>query len=423
MKVNNKIIQSIIFTIALCCILPGCGKKQNIQPPNSVSTESQEHVSAPGHVHTYSLAYSTAATCKEEGKVVKTCSCGDINTEVIPKSDHSWKTSITKKATCTQNGEQTRTCSVCKITETEEIPKLEHKYEIVRTVNATCSEIGCVTKVCKFCKNSIDEEIPKKDHIYISNTTDATCVEDGSKDEKCVVCGDTKTIEIIKAKGHEYKVTKEQAPTCMTTGVQESTCTRCGDKQIVMLEKIEHVYTNETLPAGCEVDGYKKTYCKFCEEVKEEIVLPATGHDYRSIAITPSTCTQHGTMEKKCSRCNNIVKEELDLIPHTFTTSTINPNCVASGTITESCIMCGTINYSEPIPALGHDYVVINTVPATCQETGTIQKSCQRCQDAITESIPKKEHDYVLKIDTDEIRQWECSVCGSTKTDKKQTQN
>ena len=71
------------------------------------------------HVHSYSSAVTTAATCAEEGVITYTCSCGDSYTESIPMTSHSFGDyTYNDDATTEVDGTKTATCSVCGATDT-----------------------------------------------------------------------------------------------------------------------------------------------------------------------------------------------------------------------------------------------------------------------------------------------------------------
>ena len=73
------------------------------------------------HVHSYSEAVTTAATCTVDGVKTFTCTCGDSYTEAIPATGHTYAEEVTTAATCGADGLKTLTC-VCGDTKTEVIP-------------------------------------------------------------------------------------------------------------------------------------------------------------------------------------------------------------------------------------------------------------------------------------------------------------
>ena len=77
------------------------------------------------HVHEYDdWIVTKEANCVTTGIRSRTCRiCGEVQTEVIPKTDHTWDEGvITKQPTETSNGSRLYTCTVCKANKSEIIP-------------------------------------------------------------------------------------------------------------------------------------------------------------------------------------------------------------------------------------------------------------------------------------------------------------
>ena len=72
-----------------------------------------------------------------------------------------------------------------------------------------------------------------------------------------------------------------------------------------------------------------------------------------------------------------------------------NPTCTKAGEKKRSCNRCLTVE-SRAIPALGHDYQMAPSVPATCTEAGhTARKECTRCGHFIGgDTIPPLGHNW-----------------------------
>ena len=64
---------------------------------------------------------------------------------------------------------------------------------------------------------------------------------------------------------------------------------------------------------------------------------------------------------------------------------TTEPTCTTDGVMTYTCIGCGDF-YTEPIPALGHDYDAVVTEP-TCTAEGYTTYTCTRCGDSYTDDV------------------------------------
>lgn len=171
-----------------------------------------------------------AATCTEEGYVIKKCNdCGEVvYRETIGVKGHDWEWKETA-ATCTTAGSRGYVCRNCGTTrDTVTIPATGH----TAGAEATCTEPQkCVTcgtvlvaakghtpgaaatcttpQVCTVCGEVI---VPAKGHVP---GDEATC----TNPQKCLVCGEV----IVPAKGH-----KEGAPV-VEKGSKIIKCTVCGE--------------------------------------------------------------------------------------------------------------------------------------------------------------------------------------------------
>lgn len=72
---------------------------------------------------------------------------------------------------------------------------------------------------------------------------------------------------------------------------------------------------------------------------------------------------------------------------HEYTSEiTIDPTCTEPGEMTYTCPLCGN-TYTEEIPALGHDWKLVETVPAVKDEDGNVLEyaytlyECSRCKE------------------------------------------
>ena len=95
---------------------------------------------------------------------------------------------------------------------------------------------------------------------------------------------------------------------------------------------------------------------------------------------------------------------------HDYKTVTVNPTCTATGSETKTCTKCDDVTTST-IPALGHDLDEGQvTTPATCSAEGVFTKTCQRddCNHTETSAVAKVAHNYVSGA---------CSVCGASEAE------
>ena len=155
-----------------------------------------------------------AATCTEEGYVIKKCNdCGEVvYRETIGVKGHDWEWKETA-ATCTTSGSKGYVCRNCGTTkDMTTIPAKGHTPGAAATCTTpqVCTVCGaaiasakghtpgaaatCTTpQVCTVCGKEI---VPAKGH-----TAGAPVVEKGSKIIKCTVCGEIIKVEANKGSG------------------------------------------------------------------------------------------------------------------------------------------------------------------------------------------------------------------------------
>ena len=171
-----------------------------------------------GHTHAYGEWETTkAATCTVDGNKVRSCECGEQQTQSIAAMGHEYgEWSVVKEASCTEAGSKERICE-CGDTQTQSIAATEHSYSTwIIDVAATCASTGSRHSTCSACGDTKTETIPKTtSHNYNEGvvTKEATCSIPGVKTMTCTICG-TSTTETISALGHNVD----------NTGV----CKRCG---------------------------------------------------------------------------------------------------------------------------------------------------------------------------------------------------
>lgn len=80
----------------------------------------------------------------------------------------------------------------------------------------------------------------------------------------------------------------------------------------------EHVHdfvVYESKKAFCAKDGYAKSKCSSCGELKEE-VIPALGHDIQYYSTTQPNCLKPGSVVYNCTRCSKSETTELPALGH-----------------------------------------------------------------------------------------------------------
>ena len=112
-------------------------------------------------------------TCTKEGEIKYTCKvCGEIKTEVLPKTDHIFNTEFTvdKPATCSDDGSQSIHCSICGVMKEDSvtvIPAIGHNWgEPVYTWSKDNSSVTAV----RTCRN----DSTHKESETVSTTSEVT---------------------------------------------------------------------------------------------------------------------------------------------------------------------------------------------------------------------------------------------------------
>ena len=133
---------------------------------------------------------------------------------------HANVTTSEKAATCTEEGYVIKKCNDCgEVVYRETIGVKGHDWEWKETA-ATCTTSGSKGYVCRNCGTTKDmTTIPAKGHVPGG---EATC----TNPQKCLVCGEV----IVPAKGHkEGAPVVESEPTKSQEGSQVIKCTVCGE--------------------------------------------------------------------------------------------------------------------------------------------------------------------------------------------------
>ncbi|MBE6812346.1 MAG: hypothetical protein E7523_05640 [Ruminococcaceae bacterium] len=195
------------------------------------------------HSHSYSSQVTIPADCKSTGIRTYTCNkCKHSYTDTISKKNHSYESRITTQPTCDEEGVRTYLCS-CGDMYTEAVAKTAHTWTA-----ATC----LTSKTCSFCGKTEGSALG---HDFVENIlTAATCTTAGEVQQICTRCGYTET-DFIDPTGHNY-VAVVTPPTCTENGFTTYTCSNCGESY-----KWDGVLASHTIVNGvCVVCGESKVY-------------------------------------------------------------------------------------------------------------------------------------------------------------------
>jgi len=384
--------------------------------------------------HAYEVTEEVAPSCTEAGKKVEVCAnCGDVVETEIAALGHSLVDVEAVAATCTEAGKEAgKACTVCDyVEEGAEVAALGHSIVVVEAIAPTCTEAGkAAGEYCEVCDYIADGAIiDALGHNYIKTEIAASCVADGKVVEICSVCGDV-VETVIPAFGHAYEVTEEVAPTCDASGKVVNICANCGNVAETVIDALGHTWVidkDNSIAASCLNPGKIVENCEVCGETKESYAEP-TGHTFLEenweIVENP-TCVSTGLKKNVCihnEECKGVLYQDTNEgeMDHVWEEPYIKdaqaPTCTEDGwTAHRICSNpdCRFEEFSEELPALGHDWIETKGWAATCTAAG--------CEDLLVcancglreggEEIEMLPHTWVAGAPSCE-QSGECSVCG-----------
>ena len=444
--------------------------------------EITETISSLGHnFGDYEVEYEP--TCTKEGRKSKPCSRCDQTTGTIfiPATGHNYgEWEPVTEATCQQYGTFQCFCINCGAKNLMSA-KGDHKYSIERdAVEATCTTPGSKTLECSECGNTKNETIPATGHDYAEDVTIPTCTEQGYTTYTCE-CNDTYVDDYVDALGHTEEIIPAVAPTTSSTGLTEGKkCSACDailvEQQIIPVIEITDVVlvpeNDDVLPEGTELgvsilettedsiifdialenngtevqpngnvtvkipvptdmdtNGlsvyraeeevtytnmnavYENGYMVFTTDHFSIYVLAYEKPEclHKSTAVVNGkapTCTEPGyNGDVQCIICEEII-ESLGEIPatgHNYTAVVTVPTCTEQGYTTYTC-ECNNSYVDDYVDAPGHSEKTIPAVAPTCKETGLTEGSkCPVCGEILTEQeeLPANGH-----TPADAVREW-----------------
>ena len=341
--------------------------------------------------HIYSEEITKNAECELDGLKTFTCPCGDIYTEIIPKTGHKEVVDEAVAPDCVNTGlTQGSHCENCghKFVEQEVVPAKGH----TAGVDADCVN----AQTCTVCNAELKAALG---HDYDSVVTAPSCTVDGYTTHTCSRCNDTYTDSIVPSVGHKPVIDEGYDATCTDTGLTDGQhCSEC-DEVLVAQEEIPALGHTPGEDADC-------TTAQICTVCNAELV-PSLGHDHKPTVFAP-TCTQWGYTRYECSRCDDYY--DGDYVENTGHTAGSAATC----TTAQICTVCN----AELNPSLGHDYESVVT-PPSCEDKGYTTHTCTRCDDTYTDSfVDETGHTEVVDeavapscTDTGLTEGKHCSVC------------
>ncbi len=399
-----KIIKCLIFTSLLCGIIT-CFSL------GSLAVE---------HTHNFISSVVDNATCKEGGKLLFSCTCGESYYEDTKPLGHSLSSKkcsrcnkfvidvgeeLTLTATTPQWsldwGWQTNssilrydtwsidvsnncyyTAYFTGVTEGETsvyfiynnyyysscIVSVEHRThkfdEYVSNDDATCTD-GTMTAKCLYC-DAVDTVIEPNSakHSFSNYISDnnATCIADGTKSRRCQLCGFNETVDDTSSKlGHDFKLINKVEASCESTGLVNYKCSRCVEVKSETIPATNHA--NATADNGtsatCTQTGFTAgKYCPDCDTWLEgHKTIPVTAHSYTSTITQEPTCWKEGVTTYTCT-CGDSYTETIEKKEHEYRPweTKVKPKCTQPGMEWSYCLICDS-DFEREIPATGHTVI------------------------------------------------------------------
>ena len=373
------------------------------------------------------------ATCKEEGKLVRTCNkCSETEESTVAKTDiHTEVIDAAVSATCTVDGKtEGKHCSVCgKTIIAQTVVKASGHTEVIDpAVEATCKTIGKTEgKHCSVC------------NAVIIKQNDIAIVDHDYQGGACTMC---KAVDAVAKQAeidaenerHEAKLAQiENYYPNVISGLQERinnlkdaygityvySDSYCYDKISDLTSEISTLqrkiaslsgstnssdvaerrrYEAQLTQKQNEQDMYYK--CITINGLSDEITYTRA---YYSEAISDENATHQANLkaiEIKYTCASN---------GHTVVTDkAIDPTCTVSGRTEGShCSVCNAVLVAtQTISATGHNYGAWNTVlNPTCEDMGKEERTCSTCNTKEKNSLSALGHEW---LDWQEFKKPDC---------------
>lgn len=230
---------------------------------------------------------------------------------------------------------------------------------------------------------------------------------------------------------HKTETVVIKATSCTEDGIEEIRCMVCNElMENVIIPATGHEGSDWTVDreATCEEAGHRQKVCSKCAVVLEEEEITPLGHvqgEYER--VTDPDCTHKGEEVAKCTVCGvQMDVKSIKALGHTKSewTVTKQATCTEKGMEIRVCSVCGVETDSREVAAPGHSMSGWNTtVAATCESAGSAYRTCSTCGYKETTALAKSAHvEGVWESETiptcydGTIEMTNCQVCGERLT-------
>ena len=288
-----------------------------------------------------------------------------------------------------------------KTTETP-INKDEYQKTSLYKIYINCNMLGLYTQPGG---NGRDLIYDRNGNLLLTDDHGVPYYENGSyllaKDYVCDKYGIAHTPGGKPQKKNPTPTTPAETTPAPTTTPEETTT--IPDETTVHVHEftVASVIDNYTEEDANYIYTYKITKYNACscgETKADEKVLIA--QDPKQTETTPSEHehqwsawypNNNGTHSRTCSAPGCPENAQTESCNYTSAV-TKEPTCTEAGIRTYTCTVCG--QWTEEIPATGHQYNGEVTTSASCTEAGVMTYTCGKCGDNYTEPIPATGHQY-----------------------------
>lgn len=356
------------------------------------------------YTHTYVKTIKTAATCLKEGVMHEVCSvCGAVKADSeVSYSDetaHAWNDGVTEGGittyTCTLNPLHTKTAVVSGgisadvtkdlLTKTDEVSL---SGALISMSEGAVSGLGDGAFTLTADKESYGGE-PMENPVYSITLNDGTenitqfngeitvslpyTLQKGDNVDAIYIAyidenGEIEEIVGTYSNGYVNFTTTHFSYYTVRQYTAERMCELHGHNLVVSSKK-----------ATCAENGHYIATCTRCGAVVENRVTPALGHEWEITREQQATCTERGTIERKCKNCpqtSTLVEPARGHAWEEDAEAAVPATCTKAGSRTFVCAD-GDATYTETVAALGH-VLRESSTPPTCTEAGYTTYRCAR---------------------------------------------
>lgn len=220
---------------------------------------------------------------------------------------------------------------------------------------------------------------------------------------------------------HSYVSSVVQKPTCVKTGLMRYSCT-CGDFYTDSIAALDHKEGDWKVvrEATTKKDGLRQKRCTRCDALlKEELISKDTVsgnsdndadkhvHYYKSEVTKEATCTENGERTFTCD-CKSSYVSSIPATNHpSRQTLVTEASCGKPGSVETTCAICQAVLSHDSTPALEHNWSSWKVVTyATPSADGSEERTCSLCEEKETRPIPKvvegvnHTHSYTSNVTT-----------------------